>query len=86
MEEFMEDVSCICEIILEECKRGRRRDEIMKMFPLPEQAINTILEFLCETELLRREGETYKITEAGKEFLELPTDVEEEEGGGDEYA
>ena len=56
----------------------------MKMFPLPEQAINKVLEFLCETELLKREGETYKITEAGKEFLELPTDVEEE--GGDEYA
>jgi len=56
----------------------------MKMFPLPEQAINTVLEFLCETELLKKEGETYKITEAGKEFLELPTDVEEEEEGGDE--
>ena len=86
MEKFMEDVSCICEIILEECKRGRRRDEIMKMFPLPEQVINTLLEFLCETELLKREGETYKITETGKEFLELPTDVEGEEEGGDEYA
>jgi len=84
MEEFMEDVLPLCEIIMEECKRGRRRDEIMKMFPVPEQVINKVLEFLCETELLKREGETYKITEAGKEFLELPTDVEEE--GGDEYA
>jgi len=80
----MEDVLPLCEIIMEECKRGRRRDEIMKMFPVPEQVINKVLEFLCETELLKREGETYKITEAGKEFLELPTDVEEE--GGDEYA
>ena len=81
----MEDVLPICEIIMEECKRGRRRDEIMKMFPLPEVVINTVLEFLCQTELLKREGETYKITEAGKEFLELPTDVGGEEGG-DEYA
>ena len=77
----MEDALPICEIIMEECKKERRRDEIMKMFPLPEQVINTVLEFLCQTELLKREGETYKITEAGKEFLELPTDVEEEEGG-----
>ena len=83
MEEFMEDVLPLCEIIMEACKRDRRRDEIMKMFPLPEQVINTVLEFLCETELLRKEGETYKITEAGRAFLELPTDVEE---GGDEYA
>ena len=57
----------------------------MKMFPLPEQVINTILEFFCRIGLLKKEGEIYKITEAGKEFLELPTDVGEEEGG-DEYA
>jgi len=80
MEEFMEDVLPICEIIMEECKRGRRRDEIMKMFPLPEQVINTALEFLCETELLRKEGETYKITEAGRAFLELPISDAEEWG------
>ena len=55
----------------------------MKMFPLPEQVIDIVLEFLCQTELLKREGETYKITEAGRALLELPTDVEE---GGDEYA
>jgi len=85
MGEFMKDLFCICEEILEECKRGRRRNEIMKMFLLPEHVINTILEFLCRIGLLKKEGETYKITEAGKEFLELPTDVEEEEGG-DEYA
>jgi len=79
----MEDVLPLCEIIMEECKKECRRDEIMKMFPVPEQVINTVLEFLCETKLLKREGETYKITEAGRAFLELPTDVEE---GGDEYA
>ncbi len=84
MEKFMEDVSCVCEIILEECKRGRRRDEIMKMFPLPEQVINTVLEFLCETELLKREGETYKITEAGRALLELP--ISDAEEWGDEHA
>ena len=84
MEEFMEDILPLCEIIMEECKRGRRRDEIMKMFPVPEQVINTVLEFLCQTELLKREGEIYKITEAGRAFLELPT-LEAEEWG-DEYA
>jgi len=56
----------------------------MKMFPVPEQVINTVLEFLCETELLKREGETYKITEAGRAFLELP--ISEVGEGGDEYA
>jgi len=84
MREFMENILPICEIIMEECKRGRRRDEIMKMFPLPEQVINTVLEFLCQTELLRREGETYKITEAGRALLELP--ISDAEEWGDEYA
>ena len=81
----MEDVLPLCEIIMEECKKGRRRDEIMKMFPVPEQVINIVLDFLCQTELLKREGETYKITEAGRAFLELPITSEAEEGG-DEYA
>ena len=80
----MEDVLPLCETIMEECKRGRRRDEIMKMFPVPEQVINTVLEFLCQTELLKREGETYKITEAGRALLELP--ISDAEEWGDEYA
>jgi len=84
MEEFMEDVLPLCEIIMEECKKERRRDEIMKMFPLPEQVINTVLEFLCQTELLKREGETYKITKAGRAFLELP--ISDAEEWGDKYA
>lgn len=81
MEEFVGDVISICEAIVEECnKRERSREEIVKMFPfVPEQVINTILDFLCQVELLREVSGKYKITEFGKKFLELPVE------GGDEF-
>jgi len=81
VEEFGEDIFALCEIIVEECKRERSREEIMRMFSfMPEQMIITILDFLCQLELLKEESGKYKITEFGKKFLELPIPE-----GGDEF-
>ena len=81
MEGFMEDVFPLCEMIMEECRRERRKEEIVRMFSfVPEQVINTILEFLCQTEFLKKEGEKYKLTKTGKAFLDLPMPE-----GGDEF-
>ena len=81
MEEFVDDVIPICEAIVEECNRKERsKEEIVKMFPfVSEQVIVTLLDFLCSVELLKEEGGKYKITEFGREFLELPVE------GGDEF-
>ena len=77
----MEDVLPLCEMIMEECRRERRKEEIVRMFSfVPEQVINAILEFLYSTELLKEENGKYKITEFGREFLELPLPE-----GGDEF-
>jgi len=81
VEGFMEDVLPLCEMIMEECRRERRKEEIVRMFSfVPEQVINAILEFLYSTELLKEENGKYKITEFGREFLELPLPE-----GGDEF-
>jgi len=81
MEEFMEDVLPLCEMIMKECRRERRKEEIVRIFSfVPEQVINTILEFLCSTELLKEENGKYKITELGRKFLEIPLPE-----GGDEF-
>ena len=81
MEGFMEDVLPLCEMIMEECRRERRKEEIVRIFSfVPEQVISTILEFLCSTELLKEENGKYKITEFGRKFLEIPLPE-----GGDEF-
>ena len=80
MIELTEDVCVLCEMIMEECKRERSKEDIIKAFPqVPEKVIDEVLDFLCKFDFLKREGSKYKITEFGKKFLKLPVE------GGDEF-
>jgi len=81
--EILEDISPLCEMILELCKKAKSKEEIVRMLPpAPQQLIEAVLAFLCDYDFLKEEKEKYEITEAGKALLELPV-VEDE---GDYYA
>ena len=81
MVKLTEDVCVLCEMIIEECKRERSREDIIKAFPqVPERVIDEVLDFLCKFDFLKKEGSKYKITEFGKKFLRFPLPE-----GGDEF-
>jgi len=77
--EVLEEVSPLCEMILELCKKAKSKEEIMRVLPpAPQQLIDAVLAFLCDFNFLKEEKGKYEITEAGKALLELP--VMEDEG------
>jgi len=78
--EDLEEISPLCEMILEICKvKAKSKEEIVRALPpAPQQLIDAVLAFLCDYDFLKEEKGKYEITEAGKALLELPVMEDEE--------